>query len=74
MENDSDDEIDLYAEDQLEGVQEDNTTRVYFQNLNGLKWDTDGGTRPVICQTMAGIHANIACFSEVKQDTSNFSI
>jgi len=83
METDSDDETELYDVEQLDGdyigdiLQEDkppNTTRMYFHNLNGLKWDTHGGTWPVICQAMAGIHADIACFSEVNQDTLKFSI
>ena len=83
MDTDSDNETELYTEDGMGGeytgdiMQEDkppNTTRIYFQNLNGLKWNTNGGTWPVICQAMAGIHADIACFSEINQDTAKFQI
>jgi len=54
-----------YIGDMLNEEKEDNTTRVYFQNLNGLKWDKHGGIWPMICQSMAAIHADVACFSEV---------
>jgi exonuclease III len=63
-----------YIGDILKEEKEENTTRVYFQNLNGLKWDKHGGIWPMICQSMAAIHADIACFSEVNQDTSKFEI
>ena len=63
-----------YIGDILNEDKEENTTRVYFQNLNGLKWDKHGGIWPMICQSMAAIHADIACFSEVNQDTSKFEI
>jgi len=63
-----------YISDILSEEKEDNTTRVYFQNLNGLKWDKHGAIWPMICQSMAAIHADVACFSEVNQDTSKFAI
>jgi len=63
-----------YIGDMLNEDKEDNTTRVYFQNLNGLNWDKHGGIWPMICQSMAAVHADIACFSEVNQDTSKFEI
>jgi len=56
----------------LQENKSENTTRVgYFHNLNGLKWDRQGGTWPMVCHAMAGIHADIACFSEINQDTQN---
>ena len=53
----SDDERDEQAQqqrpesggDELIEEKDDNTTRVYFQNLNGIKWDNDGGNWPAIC-------------------------
>jgi len=63
-----------YIGDILNDDKEKNTARVYFQNLNGLKWDKHGGIWRMLCQSMAAIHADIACFSEVNQDTSKFEI
>jgi len=60
--------------DILQEDKPDNIVRIYYQNLNGLKWDKQGGTWPMICQAMAGIHADIACFSEINQDTKKFEI
>ena len=60
---------DMLQEEKSEGV-----TRLYFQNLNGLKWDKDGGTWPSICQAMASIHADVMGFAEVNQDTSKYEV
>ena len=60
--------------DILQDNKPENITRLYFHNLNGLRWDSHGGTWPMVCQTMAGIQADIACFSEINQDTQNYAI
>ena len=59
---------------QLEVNKKEGITRIYFQNLNGLKWDKEGGTWPMICHAMAGIHADIMGFAEVNQDTNKYEI
>ncbi len=55
--------------DTLKEDKTNNTLRIYFQNLNGLKWDKHGGTWPQICQAMSTIQADITGFAEVNQDT-----
>jgi hypothetical protein len=52
----------------------DDTTRIYVQNLNGIKWDRDGGTWPSICDSLSAIHADITCFTELNQDVGQFEI
>ena len=50
------------------------TTRIYFQNLNGLNWDNEGGKWPYICEVMDGIQVDIACFAETNLDTNNYDV
>lgn len=64
---------DCWGDELLENKQE-NVTRIYFQNLNGLKWDTLGGNWPAICQAMAGVHADIIGFAEVNQSTDQMEV
>lgn len=52
----------------------EDTTRIYFQNLNGLCWTKDGGRWPYICDAMSSIQADIACFSELNTDTNRYHI
>ena len=59
---------------ELETEKDESTTRIYFQNLNGLKWDKDGGMWPMICQAMSGIHADIIGLAEINQDTTQYTI
>lgn len=51
--------------DPLSEEKAENVTRIYFQNLNGVKWDKEGGNWPAICQAMADIHVDIMGFAEV---------
>ena len=60
--------------DYLQENKPETITRIYCQNLNGIKWDKDGGTWPMICESMAAIHADIACFSEINQDVSQYKV
>ena len=60
--------------DTLEEPKADGITRIYFQNLNGIKWDKEGGTWPMICEAMSGIQVDIMGFAEVNQDTSKYEI
>jgi exonuclease III len=60
--------------DILEETPSSHTTRIYFQNLNGLRWDKDGGKWPYICDAMAGINVDIACFAETNTDTNNYNV
>ena len=46
-----------YIGDILNDDKEENTTRVYFQNLNGLKWDKQGG----ILDHDMSIHGSNSC-------------
>jgi endonuclease/exonuclease/phosphatase family metal-dependent hydrolase len=60
--------------DPLDEVPNQDTTRIYFQNLNGLGWTKDGGKWPYICDTLAGIQVDVACFSEINTDTNRYEI
>ena len=50
------------------------TTRIYFQNLNGIQWDKEGGKWPYVCEVIAGINVDIACFAEINTDTNNYNV
>lgn len=65
---------DKYLGDTLTEKKEEGTTRIYFQNLNGLKWDKEGGIWPMVCQNMASIQTDIMGFVEVNQDTSKYEV
>jgi exonuclease III len=64
----------LFVGDELDPNKQQGLTRIYFQNLNGLKWDRDGGMWPMICQAMSGIHADIIGFAETNQDTTKYEV
>ena len=54
------DNHDLYATNEfigdiLEEHKPTNTTRLYFQNLHGIKWDKDGGDWPEVCDAMSAV-------------------
>ena len=51
-----------------------NTTRIYCQNVNGIKWDKHGGTWPMICESMAAMHADVFCLSEINIDVTQYAI
>ena len=63
-----------FVGDILEENKPEKVTRIYTQNLNGIKWDKDGGNWPQICETMAAIHSDISCFTELNQDINSYSI
>lgn len=50
------------------------TTRIYIQNINGLCWNKEGGKWPYICEVMAALQVDIACFSEINTDTNRFEV
>lgn len=52
----------------------ESTTRLYFQNLNGLNWDQQGGKWPYICEVMESIQVDIACFAELNTDTNRYEV
>ena len=56
--------------DTLTEQKQPSTTRCYFQNLNGIRWNKEGGDWPAICETMAAIHADIICCAELNQDVN----
>lgn len=60
--------------DTLQESPSENITRIYCQNLNGLSWDKEGGKWPYVCDVIAGINADIACFTEINTDTNKFHI
>ena len=62
---------DQFIGDILNEVKPPNVTRLYIQNINGIKWDKDGGTWPMICDTVTAINSDITCFAELNQDVNN---
>ena len=60
--------------DTLQESPSENITRIYCQNLNGLSWDKEGGKWPYVCDVIAGINADIACFTEINTYTNKFHI
>jgi exonuclease III len=50
------------------------TTRIYFQNVNGLKWDSHAGKWPYICEVLESIQADIGCFAELNTNTNEYNI
>ena len=54
------DEPNEFIRDMMHEHPESGTTRLYFQNLNGLRWDNQGGKWPYVCEVMASIQADIA--------------
>ena len=50
------------------------TTRLYFQNLNGLRWDNQGGKWPYVCEVISSIQVDIACFAETNTNTNNYTV
>ena len=60
--------------DILDECKEENVTRLYVQNLNGIKWTPQGGSWPAICQSIAAIHADFSCFSEFNHDINAHEI
>lgn len=60
--------------DILEETPNQDTTRIYFQNINGIAWNQEGGRWPYICEAMACIQADIVCFCETNTDTNQYRI
>ena len=60
--------------DMMEEEYQDDRTRIYFQNLNGLNWDNDGGKWPYICEVIDSNKIDVACFSELNTDTNQYNI
>ena len=50
---------DRHLGDILTETKPPDTVRLYCINLNGLKWDQDGGNWPDICQAMEACHIDI---------------
>ena len=69
-----DNDNNTFVGDILNENKPENITRIYTQNLNGIKWDKDGGNWPFICESMAAIHADISCFTEINLDANNNKI
>ena len=60
---------DILSEDKPEGI-----TRLYCQNINGIKWTKEGGTWPMICDTIGAIQADVSCFTELNLDMNRYKI
>lgn len=60
--------------DPMEEEADDNRTRIYIQNLNGINWDKSGGKWPYVCEMLTTIQADIACFTELNTDINNYTV
>lgn len=56
--------------DILQEEKPSSVTRLYCQNLNGIKWDKEGGNWPATCEAISSIHADISCFTELNHDVN----
>ena len=54
-----------FVGDMMEENYDDQRTRIYIQNLNGLNWDKDGGKWPYICEMIDSNKIDVACFTEL---------
>jgi hypothetical protein len=64
---------DFFGDPMEEDVNDDRT-RIYIQNLNGINWDKNGGKWPYICDMLTTIQADIGCFSEINTDVNNYAV
>ena len=51
-----------------------NIIRIYAQNLNGVKIQSDGGQYKEICEMVKEVKADIFCFQEHNLDTTQYRI
>lgn len=63
-----------FVGDVLDESPSQDTIRIYVQNINGLSWNRDGGKWPYICEVMASLQVDIACFSEINTDTNRYEV
>lgn len=60
--------------DVIEGNKEIGITRIYCQNVNGIKLETDGGQYKELCQIQQEVQADIACYQEINLDTTQYQV
>lgn len=60
--------------DDLEEQRSPDHLRIYFQNINGLKWDKDGGNWAQICTMAGAINADIVALAELNHDTNRYAV
>jgi hypothetical protein len=53
---------------------DDNITRMYVQNVNGIKIQNDGGQMQEICSTTKEVQADIVCLQEHNLDTTRCTV
>ena len=81
IESDDQDSIDhqstdpeTYVGDTLQENKPQGCIRIYCINLNGIKWDQDGGTWPNICQAIEASNVDIAGLVELNLDTGRYEL
>ena len=52
----------------------DTTTRLYFQNVNGLKFDRNGRDFEEVCHTANDTQSDIMCIAEHNLDTTQYYV
>jgi hypothetical protein len=60
--------------DILQEMKPNDRTRIYIQNLHGIKWDSEGGSWPSICDSMKAIQADVSLFTELSGDVNEFTV
>jgi len=67
-------EASEFVGDIMEEEYDDQRTRIYIQNLNGLNWDNDGGKWPYVCEVIDSNKIDVACFTELNTNTNRYKV
>jgi len=65
---------DHYIGDVMQENKPPGIIRIYCININGVKWDQDGGTWPSICQAMDASNVDIIGLAELNHDVGRYEL
>ena len=68
------DSNDQHVGDMMQEHKPPGTIRMYHINLNGIKWDNEGGSWLDVCQTMDACNADIVGLVELNQDVGQYTL
>ena len=57
--------------DTMNREKEDNATRMFSQNMNGMNLENNGGDCKDLCEEMVGCQVELICIQEHKNDHKN---
>ena len=67
-------EQDYHVGDILQEDKPSGCIRMYCININGIKWDKDGGTWPTVCQAMEACNVDIVGIAELNHDVGRYEL